>query len=135
MVGHGLYHSNQVKVVFFKGPHRGMHALIQPQMAEAALEKMDLVIDWNLYPDDGAYWCDYVLPAPHQFEEGKLDIRQYYPKWPCMVGGVPVQKAPGDCIGWGAIAKKIILLWLLNTDYRWQQGPNKMIKGTSTTPP
>jgi anaerobic selenocysteine-containing dehydrogenase len=130
MVGHGLYHSNQVKVVFFKGPHRGMHALIQPQMAEAALEKMDLVIDWNLYPDDGAYWCDYVLPAPHQFEEGKLDIRQYYPKWPCMVGGVPVQKAPGDCIGWGAIAKKIG--FAMAPEYWTTDGskdPNKMIKG------
>jgi len=107
MVGHGLYHRDQVKMVFFKGPHRGLHALIQPQMTEAALMKMELVVDWNLYPDDGAYWCDYVLPAPHQFEEAKLDIRQYYPKWACLVGGNPVQKSPGDVIGWGKIASMI----------------------------
>lgn len=130
MVGHGLYHSDQVKVVVFKGPHRGMHALIQPQMTEAALEKMDLVLDWNLYPDDLAYWCDYLLPAPHQYEEGKLDIRQYYPKWPCLVGGEPVQKSPGDVIGWGGIAKKIG--FALAPEYWTTDGsnnPDKIIKG------
>ncbi|MDD2585800.1 MAG: molybdopterin-dependent oxidoreductase [Syntrophomonadaceae bacterium] len=130
MVGHGLYHSDQVKVVIFKGPHRGLHALIQPQMTEAALEKMDLVADWNMYPDDAAYWCDYILPAPHQYEGGKLDIRQYYPKWPCLVGGAPVQKPPGDCIGWGSIAKKIGLA--LAPEYWTTDGsnnPEKAIKG------
>ncbi|HEX3011681.1 MAG TPA: molybdopterin-dependent oxidoreductase [Syntrophomonadaceae bacterium] len=135
MVGYGLYHSDRVKVVFFKGPHRGMHALIQPQMTEAALEKMDLVVDWNLYPDDGAYWCDYVLPAPHQFEEAKLDLRQYYPKWPCLVGGDPVQKSPGDVIGWGKIATMIG--FALAPEYWTTDGskdPNKIIKGNMKDP-
>lgn len=130
MVGHGLYHGNKIKAVIFKGPHRGMHALIQPQMMEAALEKMELVVDWNLYPDDGAYWCDYLLPAPHQYEEAKLDIRQYYPKWPCLVGGDPVQKPPGDVIGWGGIAKKIG--FALAPQYWTTDGsnnPDKIIKG------
>ena len=107
MVGWGLYKTNRAKVVFFRNPHRGLYAMIQPQMAEAALEKMDMVVDWNLYLDDLGYWCDYVVPAPHQFEEGKLDLRLYYPKYPCIVGGVPVQKSPGDQIGWGGFAAKI----------------------------
>lgn len=130
MVGHGLYHSDRVKVVFFKGPHRGLFALIQPQMTEAALKKMDLVVDWNLYPDDNSYWCDYVLPAPHQYEEGKLDIRQYYPKWPCLVGGDPVQKSPGDVIGWGKVASMIG--FALAPEYWTTDGssdPTKIIKG------
>lgn len=130
MVGHGLYNSDQIKVVIFRGPHRGIHALIQPQMVEAALEKMDLVVDYNMYPDDLAYWCDYVIPSPHQYEEGKLDIRQYYPKWPCLVGGEPVQKAPGDCVGWGAIAKKVG--FALAPAYWTTDGsnnPEKIIKG------
>lgn len=130
MVGHGLYHSDKIKVVFFKGPHRGLFALIQPQMTEAALMKMDLVVDWNLYPDDNAYWCDYVLPAPHQYEESKLDIRQYYPKWPCLVGGDPVQKSPGDVIGWGKVASMIG--FALAPEYWTTDGsrdPNKIIAG------
>lgn len=107
MVGWGLYKTTKTKAVFFRNPHRGLHAMIQPQMAEAALEKMELVVDWNLYLDDLGYWCDYVLAAPHQFEEGKFDLRLYYPKWPCYVGGTPVQKSPGDQIGWGGLAAKI----------------------------
>ena len=107
MVGWGLYHTDRAKVVFFRNPHRGLFAMIQPQMAEAALEKMKLVVDWNLYLDDLGYWCDYVLPAPHQFEEGKLDVRLYFPKWPCLVGGSPVQKITGDQIGWGGLAMKL----------------------------
>ena len=107
MVGHGLYHTDWVKVVIYGNPHRGLFATIQPQMLEAALAKKDLVVDWNLYLDDLGYWCDYVLPAPHQFEEPKLDVRTYYPKNPCLVGGSPVQKSPGDQIGWGAVTTKI----------------------------
>jgi len=107
MVGWGLYKTGKIKAVFYRNPYRGLFAKIQPQMTEAALEKTELVVDWNLYLDDLGYWCDYVLPAPHQFEEGKFDIRLYYPKWPCYVGGSPVQKTPGDQIGWGALAVKI----------------------------
>ncbi len=128
MLGYGLYKGDQVKVVFFRSPHRGLHALIQPQMVEKALEKMDLVVDWNLYLDDLAYWCDYVLPASHQFEEGKLDNRQYYPKYPCLVGGEAVQQPPGDVIGWGKIASQIGLA--LAPDYWTTDGsgdPAKMI--------
>lgn len=135
MVGYGLYNTDKIKVVFFRSPHRGLHALIQPQMVEAALMKMDLVIDWNLYPDDTIYWCDYVLPAPHQYEESKFDIRQYYPKWPCYVGGSPVQQPPGDVIGWGKIAKEIGLA--LAPEY-WttdgSQDRTKAIKGDMYTP-
>jgi anaerobic selenocysteine-containing dehydrogenase len=47
------------------------------------------------------------VPAPHQFEESKLDLRLYYPKYPAYAGGTPVQKSPGDQIGWGAFASKI----------------------------
>lgn len=98
----------KIKCVFFRNPYRGLFALVQPQMVEKALENIELVIDWNMYVDDlSYYWCDYILPAPHQFEEAKLDIRQYYPKYPCYVAGSPVQKAPGDCIGWGKLAVKI----------------------------
>ena len=107
MVGWGLYKTDTTKAVFFRNPYRGLFAMIQPQMVEAALEKMKLVVDWNLYLDDLGYWCDYVLAAPHQFEEGKFDIRLYYPKWPCFVGGSPVQKTTGDQIGWGGLAVKI----------------------------
>lgn len=107
MVGWGLYNTDRAKVVFFRNPHRGLFAMIQPQMAEAALEKMKLVVDWNLYLDDLGYWCDYVIAAPHQFEEGKLDVRLYFPKWPCFVGGSPVQKTTGDQIGWGGLAVKL----------------------------
>ena len=107
MVGWGLYKTDRTKAVFFRNPHRGLFSMIQPQMAEAALEKMEMVVDWNLYLDDLGYWCDYVIAAPHQFEEGKLDTRLYNPKWPCLVGGVPVQKSPGDQIGWGGFALKI----------------------------
>lgn len=107
MVGWGMYKTDMIKAVFFRNPYRGLHAMIQPQMVEAALEKMQLAVDWNLYLDDLGYWCDYVLPAPHQFEEGKFDIRLYFPKWPCYVGGSPVQKSPGDQIGWGGLAVKI----------------------------
>lgn len=130
MIGYGLYQTDMTKVVVFKGPHRGLAALIQPQMVEKALEKMDLVWDWDLYLDDIVYWCDYVLPAPHQFEESKLDIRQYYPKYPCLVGGEPVQKPPGDCIGWGAIVKKIGLA--MAPEYWTTDGssdPEKVIPG------
>ncbi|PKN52504.1 MAG: hypothetical protein CVU55_04470 [Deltaproteobacteria bacterium HGW-Deltaproteobacteria-13] len=107
MVGFGMYKTNRAKAVFFRNPHRGLLSMIQPQMAEAALEKMGLVVDWNLYLDDVGYWCDYVIPAPHQYEEAKLDLRLYYPKNPCLVGGVPVQKSPSDQIGWGSFASKI----------------------------
>lgn len=107
MVGFGLYNTDRAKVVFFRNPHRGLFAMIQPQMMEAAAEKMQMVVDWNLYLDDLGYWCNYVIPAPHQFEESKLDTRLYFPKWPCLVGGSPVQKAPGDQIGWGGFAAKI----------------------------
>jgi anaerobic selenocysteine-containing dehydrogenase len=106
-LGHGLFNSDQTKVVFFRNPHRGLFAMIQPQMLEAALEKMELVADWNLYLDDIGYWCDYVFAAGHQFEGGKLDLRLYYPKYPCLVGGAPVQKPPGDQIGWGTLARQI----------------------------
>lgn len=107
MVGWGLYNTDKTKVVFFRNPYRGLFAMIQPQMIEAALEKMKLVVDWNLYLDDLGYWCDYVIAAPHQFEEGKLDVRLYFPKWPCIVGGSPVQKTAGDQIGWGSLAVKL----------------------------
>jgi len=107
MVGHGLYNTDWAKVVIYGNPHRGLFATIQPQMLEAGLETKDLVVDWNLYLDDLGYWCDYVLPAPHQYEEPKLDVRTYYPKNPCLVGGSPVQKPPGDQIGWGAVTAKI----------------------------
>ena len=130
MIGYGLYKTDMTKVVVFKGPHRGLAALIQPQMTEKALEKMDLVWDWDLYLDDIVYWSDYVLPAPHQFEESKLDLRQYYPKYPCLVAGEPVQKAPGDCIGWGTIAKRIGLA--LAPEYWTTDGssdPDKVIEG------
>ncbi len=107
MVGWGLYKTAITKAVFFRNPYRGLHSMIQPQMAENALEKKELVVDWNLYLDDLGYWSDYVLAAPHQFEEGKFDIRLYFPKWPCYVGGAPVQKTAGDQIGWGGLAVKI----------------------------
>jgi len=107
MVGYGLYTTNTVKVVIYGNPHRGLFATIQPQMLEAGLAKKDMVVDWNLYLDDLGYWCDYVLPAPHNFEEGKLDVRTYYPKQACLVGGAPVQKPPGDQIGWGTVTQKI----------------------------
>ncbi|NPU83008.1 MAG: molybdopterin-dependent oxidoreductase [Syntrophaceae bacterium] len=107
MVGWGLYKTNRAKAIFFRNPHRGLFAMIQSQMLEKATEKMQMVVDWNLYLDDLGYFCDYVIPAPHQFEEGKLDLRLYYPKYPCLVGGVPVQKTPGDQIGWGGFAAKI----------------------------
>jgi len=104
MVGWGLYKTNRAKVVFFRNPHRGLFAMIQPQMLEKATEKMDMVVDWNLYLDDLGYFCDYVIAAPHQFEEGKLDTRLYFPKNACLVGGAPIQKSPGGQIGWGAFA-------------------------------
>lgn len=107
MIGWGLYKTNRAKAVFFRNPHRGLLAMIQPQMMEAASEKLGLIIDWNLYLDDLGYFCDYVVPAPHQFEESKLDLRLYYPKYPAYAGGTPVQKSPGDQIGWGAFASKI----------------------------
>jgi len=107
MVGWGLYHTNRAKVIFFRNPHRGLFAMIQSQMLEKATEKMQMVVDWNLYLDDLGYFCDYVIPAPHQFEEGKLDTRLYYPKNPCLVGGAPIQKPPGDQIGWGGFAMAI----------------------------
>lgn len=109
MVGWGLYKTNRAKAVFFRNPHRGLFSMIQSQMLEAALDKkeMALVVDWNLYLDDLGYFCDYVIPAPHQFEEAKMDLRLYYPKYPCIVGGAPVQKSPGDQIGWGGFAAKI----------------------------
>jgi anaerobic selenocysteine-containing dehydrogenase len=107
MVGWGLYKTNRAKVVFFRNPHRGLHSMIQPQMVEKAMDKMEMVVDWNLYLDDLGYFCDYVIPAPHQFEEGKLDTRLYFPKNPSLVAGVPVQKSPGDQIGWGGFAMEI----------------------------
>ncbi|HQA71777.1 MAG TPA: molybdopterin-dependent oxidoreductase [Deltaproteobacteria bacterium] len=107
MIAWGLYKAKRGKAVFFRNPHRGLFAMIQSQMMEAAADRLDLVVDWNLYLDDLGYFCDYVVPAPHQFEEGKLDIRLYYPKWPAFAGGVPVQKSPGDQIGWGGFAMKI----------------------------
>jgi anaerobic selenocysteine-containing dehydrogenase len=107
MVGWGLYKTNRAKAVFFRNPHRGLFAMIQSQMLEKAMDKMQLVVDWNLYLDDLGYFCDYVIPAPHQFEEGKMDLRLYYPKNACLVGGSPVQKTPGDQIGWGGFAAKI----------------------------
>lgn len=107
MVGWGLYKTNRAKVAFFRNPHRGLFAMIQSQMMEKAADKLELVVDWNLYLDDLGYFCDYVIPAPHQFEEAKMDLRLYYPKYPCLVGGSPVQKSPGDQIGWGGFAMKI----------------------------
>jgi len=107
MVGWGLYKTNRAKVIFFRNPHRGLFAMIQSQMLEKATEKMQMVVDWNLYLDDLGYFCDYVIPAPHQFEESKLDARLYYPKQPCLVGGAPIQKSPGDQIGWGGFAMAI----------------------------
>ena len=107
MVGWGLYKTTRAKVAFFRNPHRGLFAMIHSQMFEAASQKLELVVDWNLYLDDLGYFCDYVVPAPHQFEEGKMDLRLYYPKYPCIVGGTPVQKSPGDQIGWGGFAMKI----------------------------
>lgn len=130
-LGYQMYNGSQTKVVFFRNPHRGLFAMIQPQMLEAALEKMELVVDWNLYLDDLGYWCDYVFPAGHQFEGGKLDLRLYYPKYPCLVGGSAVQKPPGDQIGWGALAKKIGLE--LAPDYWTTDGsrdPSKLIQDT-----
>ncbi len=107
MVGWGLYNTNRAKVIFFRNPHRGLFAMIQSQMLEKATDKMQMVVDWNLYLDDLGYFCDYVIPAPHQFEEAKLDTRLYYPKNPCLVGGAPIQKSPGDQIGWGGFAMAI----------------------------
>ncbi len=107
MVAYGLYHTDRAKIVFFKNPYRGLFSTVQSQMLEAALEKMQLVADWNLYLDDLGYFCDYVIAAPHQYEEAKLDIRSYNPKNPCLVGGLPVQKTPGDALGWGAVAGAI----------------------------
>ena len=130
-LGFGLYNGIQTKVVFFRNPHRGLFAMIQPQMLEAALEKMDLVADWNLYLDDLGYWCDYVFAAGHQFESDKLDLRLYYPKYPCLVGGKAVQKPPGDQIGWGTLAKKIGLE--MAPDYWTTDGskdPAKLIADT-----
>ncbi len=130
-LGYMLYNGTQTKVVFFRNPHRGLFSMIQPQMLEAALEKMELVADWNLYLDDLGYWCDYVFAAGHQYEGGKLDLRLYYPKYPCLVGGSAVQKSPGDQIGWGTLAKKIGLE--LAPDYWTTDGsrdPAKMIKDT-----
>ena len=129
MAGFGLYHGNTTKVVFFRNPHRGLYAFLQPQMVEKGLEKMDLVADWNLYLDDLGYWCDYVFAAGHQFEGSKLDLRLYYPKWPCLAGGLPVQKSPGDQIGWGTLAKKMGLA--LAPEYWTTDGssnPEKFIK-------
>ena len=77
MIAWGLYKAKRGKAVFFRNPHRGLFAMIQSQMMEAAADRLDLVVDWNLYLDDLGYFCDYVVPAPHQFEEGKLDIRLY----------------------------------------------------------
>ena len=130
-LGYQMYNGSQTKAVFFRNPHRGLFSMIQPQMLEAALEKMELVADWNLYLDDLGYWCDYVFPAGHQFEGGKLDLRLYYPKYPCLVGGSAVQKPPGDQIGWGALAKKIGME--LAPDYWTTDGsrdPAKLIKDT-----
>jgi anaerobic selenocysteine-containing dehydrogenase len=107
MVGWGLYKTDRAKVIFFRNPHRGLFAMIQSQMLEKATEKMQMVVDWNLYLDDLGYFCDYVIAAPHQFEEAKLDARLYYPKQPCLVGGAPIQKSPGDQIGWGGFAMAI----------------------------
>ncbi|HOI06104.1 MAG TPA: molybdopterin-dependent oxidoreductase [Deltaproteobacteria bacterium] len=107
MIGWGLYKTDRAKAVFFRNPHRGLFSMIQSQMIEAATEKLDLVVDWNLYLDDLGYFCDYVVPAPHQFEEAKLDLRLYFPKYPAYAGGTPVQKSPGDQIGWGTFAMKI----------------------------
>jgi len=107
MVGFGLYKTERAKVIFFVNPHRGVFAAIQPQMVEKGLENKDLVVDWNMYLDDLGYWCDYVLPASHQYEDPKLDVRSYFPKHACLVGGAPVQKSVGDVMGWGTIAVKI----------------------------
>ncbi len=135
MAGFGLYHGSTTRCVFFRNPHRGLFAMIGSPMLEEALVKMELVVDWNLYLDDVGYFCDYVLPAPHQFEEGKFDIRLYFPKWPCFVGGTPVQKSPGDTIGWGGLAKKMGLA--LAPKYWTTDGssdPAKAIKGNMYDP-
>jgi anaerobic selenocysteine-containing dehydrogenase len=107
MLGYGLYNTDRAEVIFFVNPHRGLYAAIQPQMMEKGLENKALVVDWNLYLDDLGYWCDYVLPASHQYEDAKLDVRSYYPKYSCLVGGAPVQKTPGDQIGLGTIVLKM----------------------------
>ncbi|HQJ08137.1 MAG TPA: molybdopterin-dependent oxidoreductase, partial [Deltaproteobacteria bacterium] len=60
MVGWGLYKTNRAKVAFFRNPHRGLFAMIQSQMMEKAADKLELVVDWNLYLDDLGYFCDYV---------------------------------------------------------------------------
>lgn len=135
LAGYRLYHGKDIKCAFFRNPHRGLFAMTHTQMLEAALEKTELVVDWNLYLDDLGYWCDYVVPAPHQFEEGKFDTRLYFPKWPCYVGGSPVQKSPGDQIGWGAFAKTIGLTlapkyWTVDGS----EDPAKAIKGNLYDP-
>ena len=109
MLGYGLYKKRKpIKCVIFRSPYRGLYALIQPPMIEKVLEGMELVIDWNYYVDDLDYWwADYVFPAPHQFEAGKLDHRLYYPKYPCLVGGLAVRSPPGQCISWGSLAVKL----------------------------
>lgn len=109
MLGYGLYKRRKpIKCVFFRSPYRGLYALIQSPMIEKALESIELVIDWNMYVDDLDYWwSDYVLPANHQFESTKFDIRQYYPKYPCLVGGLAVRSPPGECKGWGTLAMQL----------------------------
>lgn len=110
MLAWGLYKEymgTKIKAILFRNPYRGLFAFIQPYMLEEALKKAELVADWNLYVDDIDYFCDYVFPAGHQYEESKLDIRAYYPKWPCLVGGPAVVKSPGDVIGWGSLARAI----------------------------
>ncbi len=95
-LGHGLFHSNQTRVVFFRNPHRGLFAMIQPQMLEAALEKMELVADWNLYLDDIGYWCDYVFAAGHQFEGGNWIFDFITPNIPVWWGSSGPEAAGGS---------------------------------------
>lgn len=107
MVGWGLFKEKKTKAIIFRNPHRGLYALLQPQMVEKALKDIELIVDYNMYLTDAAFWADYILPGGHNFEAPKLDILLYNPKHPGFVGGKPVQAAPGQCAGWGYIASKI----------------------------
>ncbi len=85
----------------FQGPHRGLFALNQPTMTEAAFGKRGQVVDRKLYlmtmPPGVSSYCR----LPHQYEESKLGHQQYYPNG-LAVGGDAVQKPP-VIFGWGKV--------------------------------